>query len=67
MGHEEEKREAEQSNFLNDLKASVYREFCSQREKNVEECLLFDLRRFHEDSIAMLCYLIPEIYMEFQN
>jgi integrator complex subunit 3 len=27
----------------------------------------FNLQRCHEDNVSMLCYLLPDIYMEFQN
>lgn len=66
-GREEEKREGEPSNVLNDVKASVYKDFCSHREKKLEACLVSDLKLCHEDNIFMLCYLVPDIYMGFQN
>lgn len=64
---EEEKREGEPSNILNDMKALVYRDFCSHREEKLEACLLYDLKRCHDDNIPMFCYLLPDIYMGFQN
>ncbi|XP_046624168.1 integrator complex subunit 3 isoform X1 [Neodiprion virginianus] len=66
-GREEEKREGEPSNELNDVKALVYKDFCSEREKKLEACLLADLKLCHEDDIHLLCYLIPDVYMGFQN
>ncbi|XP_020292373.1 integrator complex subunit 3 isoform X2 [Pseudomyrmex gracilis] len=66
-GREEEKREGEPSNVLNDVKASVYKDFCSQRDKKLETCLISDLKLCHEDNIFMLCYLVPDVYMGFQN
>ncbi|XP_015591743.1 integrator complex subunit 3 isoform X3 [Cephus cinctus] len=66
-GREEEKREGEPSNVLNDVKASVYKDFCSQREKKLDACLVSDLKLCHEDDIFMLCYLVPDVYTEFQN
>lgn len=32
------------SNVLNDVKASVYKDFCSQREKKLDSCLVADLK-----------------------
>ncbi|OAD54141.1 Integrator complex subunit 3 like protein [Eufriesea mexicana] len=66
-GREEEKREGEPSNMLNDVKASVYKDFCVHREKKLDACLVSDLKLCHEDNIFMLCYLVPDIYMGFQN
>nr|XP_050855800.1 integrator complex subunit 3 isoform X3 [Vespula vulgaris] len=66
-GREEEKREGEPSNVLNDVKASVYKDFCAQREKKLDACLVADLKLCHEDNIFMLCYLVPDIYTGFQN
>ncbi|XP_051175718.1 integrator complex subunit 3 isoform X1 [Leptopilina boulardi] len=66
-GREEEKREGEPSNVLNDVKASVYKDFCSQREKKLDSCLVTDLKLCHEDNIPLLCYLVPDVYTEFQN
>ncbi|XP_043584839.1 integrator complex subunit 3 isoform X2 [Bombus pyrosoma] len=66
-GREEEKREGEPSNMLNDVKASVYKDFCAHREKKLDACLVSDLKLCHEDNIFMLCYLVPDVYMGFQN
>ncbi|XP_043276838.1 integrator complex subunit 3 isoform X2 [Venturia canescens] len=66
-GREEEKREGEPSKLLNDVKASVYKDFCGQREKKLEACLVSDLKLCHEDSICMLCYLVPDVFTGFQN
>ncbi|XP_050576014.1 integrator complex subunit 3 isoform X1 [Bombus affinis] len=66
-GKEEEKREGEPSNMLNDVKASVYKDFCVHREKKLDACLVSDLKLCHEDNIFMLCYLVPDVYMGFQN
>lgn len=66
-GRGEEKREGEQSNVLNDVKASVYKDFCAHREKKLDACLVSDLKLCHEDNIFMLCYLVPDVYMGFQN
>ncbi|XP_076231655.1 integrator complex subunit 3 isoform X1 [Calliopsis andreniformis] len=66
-GREEEKREGEPSNVLNDVKASVYKDFCAHREKKLDACLVSDLKLCHEDNIFMLCYLVPDVYMGFQN
>ncbi|XP_060821212.1 integrator complex subunit 3 isoform X2 [Bombus pascuorum] len=66
-GREEEKREGEPSNMLNDVKASVYKDFCVNREKKLDACLVSDLKLCHEDNIFMLCYLVPDVYMGFQN
>ncbi|XP_028047540.1 integrator complex subunit 3 isoform X2 [Monomorium pharaonis] len=66
-GREEEKREGEPSNVLNDVKASVYKDFCVQREKKLDVCLVSDLKLCHEDNIFMLCYLVPDVYTGFQN
>ncbi|KYM92357.1 Integrator complex subunit 3 like protein [Atta colombica] len=66
-GREEEKREGEPSNVLNDVKASVYKDFCAQREKKLDVCLVSDLKLCHEDNIFMLCYLVPDVYTGFQN
>lgn len=32
------------SNVLSDVKASVYKDFCSQREKKLENCLVADMK-----------------------
>ncbi|XP_012285254.1 integrator complex subunit 3 isoform X2 [Orussus abietinus] len=66
-GREEQKREGEPSNILNDVKASVYKDVCTQREKKLDACLVQDLKLCHEDDIFMLCYLVPDVYTEFQN
>ncbi|XP_019696020.1 integrator complex subunit 3 isoform X1 [Harpegnathos saltator] len=55
------------SNVLNDVKASVYKDFCAQREKKLDVCLVSDLKLCHEDNIFMLCYLLPDVYTGFQN
>ncbi|XP_043495860.1 integrator complex subunit 3 isoform X4 [Polistes fuscatus] len=66
-GREEEKREREPSNVLNDVKASVYKDFCAQREKKLDACIVADLKLCHEDNIYMMCYLVPDIYTGFPN
>ncbi|KZC10189.1 Integrator complex subunit 3 like protein [Dufourea novaeangliae] len=66
-GKEEEKRESEPSNVLNDIKGWVYKDFCVHRDKKLEACLVSDLKLCHEDNIFMLCYLVPDAYMGFQN
>lgn len=95
--------------MLNDVKASVYKDFCAHREKKLDACLVSDLKvrkssiigeprhttdyylvccfnlhhsgvygklvlksglffqLCHEDNIFMLCYLVPDVYMGFQN
>lgn len=32
------------SNVLNDVKASVYKDFCAHREKKLDACLVSDLK-----------------------
>lgn len=32
------------SNMLNDVKASVYKDFCVHREKKLDACLVSDLK-----------------------
>ncbi|XP_014216661.1 integrator complex subunit 3 [Copidosoma floridanum] len=64
---EEEKRESEPSNSLNELKALVYKDFCSQRDEKFDVCLLLDLKQCHEDNISMFYFLLPDIFTEFQN
>ncbi|XP_066599245.1 integrator complex subunit 3 isoform X2 [Prorops nasuta] len=66
-GREEEKREGEPSSVMKDVKAYVYKDFCAQREKKLDACLVADLKLCHEDNIFMLCYLVPDVYTEFQN
>ncbi|XP_034952755.1 integrator complex subunit 3 [Chelonus insularis] len=67
-GRAEEIREGLASNATNEVKASVYKDFCSDRiTKNVEACLLADLKLCHEDNVDLLCYLVPDIFMCFQN
>ena len=34
------------SNVLNDVKASVYKDFCAHREKKLDACLVSDLKVF---------------------
>lgn len=66
-GREEEKREGELSSVLNDVKASAYKDFCTHRDKKLDACLIADLKLCHEDNIFMLCYLVPDVYVGFQN
>lgn len=66
-GREEEKREGLASNVTCEVKASVYRDFCSQRDKKMDACLLNDLKLCHEDNVFLLCYLVPDVFMGFQN
>lgn len=61
---EEEKREGLDSN---EIKSSVYKDFCSQRDKKLETCILNDLKICHEDNVYLLCYLVPDIYNGFEN
>ncbi|KAK0088867.1 hypothetical protein PV325_010464 [Microctonus aethiopoides] len=66
-GREEEKREGLASNVTSEVKAAVYKDFCLQRDKKLEPCLISDLKLCHEDSVFLLCYLVPDIFMGFQN
>ncbi|XP_066993064.2 integrator complex subunit 3 isoform X2 [Anabrus simplex] len=52
---------------LNDGKASVYRDFCQTLEKDLETCLLSDLKLCQEDDVDMLCWLVPEVYAQFPS
>lgn len=64
---EEKKRESELSDVLNGVKALVYKEFCLHREEKLDSCLLSDLKRCHEDNVSLLGFLLPDVYMDFQN
>ncbi|XP_063981917.1 integrator complex subunit 3 isoform X1 [Diachasmimorpha longicaudata] len=66
-GREEEKREGLASNVTSEVKASVYKDFCAQRDKKLETCLLTDLKLCHEDSVFLLCYLLPDVFTGFQG
>ncbi|XP_008559612.1 integrator complex subunit 3 isoform X2 [Microplitis demolitor] len=66
-GREEEKREGLASNVTNEVKAAVYKDFCQHRDKKLETCLLDDLKFCHQDNVFLLCYLVPDVFMGFQN
>ncbi|CAG5083395.1 Similar to Ints3: Integrator complex subunit 3 (Mus musculus) [Cotesia congregata] len=66
-GREEEKREGLASNITNEVKAAVYKDFSHHRNKKLEACLLDDLKNCHQDNVLLLCYLVPDVFMGFQN
>ncbi|KAG8041442.1 hypothetical protein G9C98_002735, partial [Cotesia typhae] len=66
-GREEEKREGLASNSTNEVKAAVYKDFSHHRNKKLEACLLDDLKNCHQDNVLLLCYLVPDVFMGFQN
>ncbi|XP_069697263.1 integrator complex subunit 3 isoform X2 [Periplaneta americana] len=52
---------------LNDGKLSAYSDFCQALDKEVESCLLSDLKLCQEDDVNLFCWLVPEIYMQFPS
>lgn len=53
---------------INDDKMSTYRDFCKTMEgRDLEACLLRDLKLCQEDDVRLFCYLIPDIYTQFPN
>lgn len=53
---------------MNDVKMSTYRDFCKGLEgRDLEACLLHDLRLCQDDDVRLFCYLIPDIYTQFPN
>lgn len=52
---------------LNDGKSSAYSEFCQTLDKEVESCLLSDLKLCQEDDVNLFCWLVPEVYIQFPS
>ncbi|KAG8239927.1 hypothetical protein J437_LFUL019447, partial [Ladona fulva] len=52
---------------MNYGKASVYKDFCQALDKDLENCLVSDLKLCQEDDISMFCWLVPEVYNQFQS
>ncbi|GAB6031207.1 Integrator complex subunit 3 [Chamberlinius hualienensis] len=53
---------------INDDKMGTYKDFCkSVDNKDLETCLLNDLRLCQEDDLRLFCYLLPDIYSQFPN
>ncbi|KAJ1521963.1 hypothetical protein ONE63_002294 [Megalurothrips usitatus] len=50
-----------------DKKASLYKDMCTARKKNEEECLLMDLALCQEEDVTALCWLVPEVYGLFPD
>lgn len=50
---------------LNDEKSSAYTNFCQALDKEVESCLLSDLKLCQEDDVNLFCWLVPEVYIRF--
>ncbi|XP_031782856.1 integrator complex subunit 3 isoform X2 [Nasonia vitripennis] len=40
----DEEEDTQAPNILNEMKAAVYKDFCSQREEKLDACLIFDLK-----------------------
>jgi len=52
----------------NDVKMSAYRDFCKTLDnRDLESCLISDLRHCQEDDIRLFCFLIPDVYTQFPN
>ncbi|KAJ9587486.1 hypothetical protein L9F63_028259, partial [Diploptera punctata] len=52
---------------LNDGKSSAYSDFCQALDKEVESCLLSDLKLCQEDDVNLFCWLVPEVYIQFPS
>ncbi|XP_071450149.1 integrator complex subunit 3 [Hetaerina americana] len=52
---------------LNDGKASVYKDFCQALDKDLESCLVSDLKLCQEDDMSLFCWLVPEVYSQFPS
>ncbi|XP_021933684.1 integrator complex subunit 3 isoform X2 [Zootermopsis nevadensis] len=52
---------------LNDGKSSAYSEFCQVLDKELESCLLSDLKLCQEDDVNLFCWLVPEVYIQFPS
>ncbi|PSN45263.1 Integrator complex subunit 3 [Blattella germanica] len=52
---------------LNDGKSSAYSDFCQTLDKELESCLLSDLKLCQEDDVNLFCWLVPEVYIQFQS
>ncbi|CAI9735301.1 Hypothetical predicted protein [Octopus vulgaris] len=53
---------------VNDDKMSSYRDFCKSLDgKDLESCLMNDLRICQEDDVRLFTYLLPDIYTHFPN
>lgn len=50
-----------------DKKSALYKDMCTSRKKNEEECLLQDLVLCQEDDVNALCWLVPEVYGLFPD
>ncbi|XP_023931443.1 integrator complex subunit 3 [Lingula anatina] len=51
-----------------DDKMSTYKDFCKTLEnRDIESCLMTDLRLCQEDDVRLFTYLIPDIYTQFPN
>lgn len=53
---------------VNDDKMSSYRDFCKSLDgKDLETCLMNDLRLCQEDDVRLFTYLLPDVYTHFPN
>nr|CAD7440037.1 unnamed protein product [Timema bartmani] len=50
---------------LNEAKAQVYIDLAQSLEKDLEKCLLADLKLCQEDDVELFCWLVPEVYTQF--
>ncbi|KAL5004662.1 hypothetical protein ScPMuIL_018118 [Solemya velum] len=52
---------------MTDEKMSSYKDFCKGVDRDLETCLMGDLRLCQEDDVRLFTYLMPEIYTHFSN
>ncbi|XP_064619103.1 integrator complex subunit 3-like [Lineus longissimus] len=53
---------------VNDEKMLTYRDFCKSLEsKDLESCLITDLKLCQEDDVRLFTYLLPDVYTQFPN
>ncbi|KAK3097008.1 hypothetical protein FSP39_005554 [Pinctada imbricata] len=53
---------------VNDEKMNTYRDFCKSLDnKDLESCLISDLKLCQEDDVRLFTFLVPDIYTNFSN
>ncbi|XP_017769065.1 PREDICTED: integrator complex subunit 3 homolog [Nicrophorus vespilloides] len=57
----------DESTKVNTLKISVYKEFCQNVEKKVDNCLYDDLNACHATENNLMLFLVPDLYKDFKQ
>ncbi|KAJ8304786.1 hypothetical protein KUTeg_018369 [Tegillarca granosa] len=56
------------SKSVNDEKMSTYKDFCKSLDgKDIESCLMSDLKACQDDDVRLFTYLLPDIYTQFPS